>query len=259
MNSQFSIAVSVMPALHLPAALATFSNHTTVIPENVNKFNIPYCHNNKRLFSANIIGFHKQPISQVHFSQNESLLVTGSYDSTVGLWDPRISGKQTAVRMLPQPGDVYTLDTTSTSGGTYLVVGTEKRFVYIWDMRKLDQAVQMRDSSLKYQTRCIRCFPNGQGYALASIEGRVAVEFFEQSPEQQKRKYAFKCHRTKLDDVEFIYPVNVIAFHKVFNTFATGETDLLLFLDRPINCLEIFSNDFDWLKLKSINRNEIFS
>ena len=35
---------------------------------------------------------------------------------------------------------------------------------------------QKRESSLKYQTRCVRSFPNKTGYVLSSIEGRVAVE-----------------------------------------------------------------------------------
>lgn len=53
------------------------------------------------------------------------------------------------------------------------------------------------------------------GYVLSSIEGRVAVEFFDPSPEIQKKKYAFKCHRIKEKDIELIYPVNAIAFHNV--------------------------------------------
>lgn len=84
---------------------------------------------------------------------------------------------------------------------------------------------QRRESSLKYQTRCIRCFPNKVGYVLSSIEGRVAVEYLDPSPEVQKKKYAFKCHRIKENGVEMIYPVNAIAFHSVHNTFATGGSD----------------------------------
>ena len=53
------------------------------------------------------------------------------------------------------------------------------------------------------------------GYVLSSIEGRVAVEFFDPSPEVQKKKYAFKCHRIKEDGTELIYPVNAISFHNV--------------------------------------------
>ena len=36
------------------------------------------------------------------------------------------------------------------------------------------QPEQARESSLKFQTRCIRCYPNGTGYALSSVEGRSA-------------------------------------------------------------------------------------
>ena len=64
-----------------------------------------------------------------------------------------------------------------------------------------------------------------KGYVLSSIEGRVAVEYLDPSPEVQKRKYAFKCHRNKDGDVEHIFPVNAISFHKEYNTFATGGSD----------------------------------
>lgn len=53
------------------------------------------------------------------------------------------------------------------------------------------------------------------GYVLSSIEGRVAVEFFDPSPEVQKKKYAFKCHRVKEEGTELIYPVSAISFHNV--------------------------------------------
>jgi len=48
---------------------------------------------------------------------------------------------------------------------------------------------------------------------LSSIEGRVAVEYFDPSPEAQQKKFAFKCHRVKEDGQDTIYPVNAIAFH----------------------------------------------
>ena len=59
-------------------------------------------------------------------------------------------------------------------------------------------------------------FLHNSGYVLSSIEGRVAVEYFDPSPEVQKRKYAFKCHRIKEEGMENIYPVNAISFHNVW-------------------------------------------
>ena len=52
----------------------------------------------------------------------------------------------------------------------------------------LDVCQQKRDSNLKYQTRCINCFPNGIGFVVSSIEGRVAVEYFDPSQDVQKKR-----------------------------------------------------------------------
>jgi cell cycle arrest protein BUB3 len=39
------------------------------------------------------------------------------------------------------------------------------------------------------------------------------------------RRYAFKCHRAKVDGKDTIYPINAVAFHPKFGTFATGGCD----------------------------------
>ena len=73
-----------------------------------------------------------------------------------------------------------------------------------------------------HQTRCIRTFPNFSGYALSSIEGRVAIEYFDRAQEAQA--YAFKCHRVGTT----VFPVNALAFHPTHGTFATGGCDGLV-------------------------------
>ena len=67
--------------------------------------------------------------------------------------------------------------------------------------------------------------PNDAGYASSSIEGRVAVEWFDPSEDSQSRKYAFKCHRQTVDGVDVVYPVNALAFHPIHGTFASGGGD----------------------------------
>jgi cell cycle arrest protein BUB3 len=88
---------------------------------------------------------------------------------------------------------------------------------------------QHRESSLKFLTRAVSCMPNDAGYSTSSIEGRVAVEWFEDTAESQARKYAFKCHRQTAPDEEgggdVVYPVNALAFHPVYGTFASGGGD----------------------------------
>ncbi|BES98486.1 Mitotic checkpoint protein [Nesidiocoris tenuis] len=109
--------------------------------------------------------------------------------------------------------------------GEKFIVGTAGRKVGVWDLRNPNYILQRRESSLKYQTRCIKAFPNKTGYVISSIEGRVAVEYLDSNPEVQKNKYAFKCHRIKDNGIEKIYPVNTICFHPKHQTFASGGSD----------------------------------
>jgi len=167
-----------------------------------------------------IIGNHTAPIRSVENAPEVNAMVTGSWDASVKIWDARTP---TATGSYAQPDKVYTMAVC----GHTLVVGTAGRRVLVWDLRNMNYVQQRRESSLKYQTRCIRTFPNKQGYVLSSIEGRVAVEYFEPSAEVQKKKYAFKCHRSKDSStgIEVVHPVNAIAFHSQHNTFATGGSD----------------------------------
>jgi len=164
------------------------------------------------------VGNHEAPIKCVCYSSDTNLISTGSWDSSVKLWDPRTNS---CTGTYTQPDKVYTMSVA----GEKLVVGTAGRKVWVWDLRNMRAAEQKRESSLKFQTRCLSCFPNKSGYVLSSIEGRVAVEYLESTAEAQKKKYAFKCHRIKENGIENIYPVNAIAFHRQYNTFATGGSD----------------------------------
>jgi WD domain, G-beta repeat len=127
--------------------------------------------------------------------------------------------------------------------GHRLVVALASRLFHIFDVRKMDTPEQTRESSLKFLTRALACMSDGQGrslcvssllswqtvalpgYATASVEGRIAVEYFDPSPAIQEKKYAFKCHRQTIDDVDHVWPVNALAFHPTYNTFASGGSD----------------------------------
>lgn len=168
-----------------------------------------------------IVGYHNAPIRCVEYSPDNNLTITGGWDGNVKVWDSRSSRN---IGIYPQPDKIYSLDIC----GDLLVVGTAGRRVLVWDLRNMCYAQQRRESSLKFQTRCIRCFSNKEGFVLSSIEGRVAVEWLDVSPAAQKKKYAFKCHRSKTESssgLEQIYPVNAISFHSGYNTFATGGSD----------------------------------
>ena len=88
-------------------------------------------------------------------------LITGSWDKTLKCWDPRGANGQerTLIGTYQQPERVYSLSLV----GNRLVVATAGRHVNVYDLRNMSQPEQRRESSLKYQTRCVRCYPNGTG------------------------------------------------------------------------------------------------
>ncbi|KAL7539021.1 hypothetical protein ACHAWF_006273 [Thalassiosira exigua] len=166
-------------------------------------------------------------------SIGEHLVASAGWDAKFHVWDLRRSSAE-AVATVELPGKAFDMDVSS--DGKRAVVATSGRRNCFVDLRKPepedeenDDDEKMatlaldRESSLKYQTRCVRFFPDGQGIAAGSIEGRVAVEYLDDlgTSSGSKKKYAFKCHRAG----EHVYPVNAIAFYSVHGTFATGGAD----------------------------------
>ncbi|KAJ3389630.1 hypothetical protein HDU84_008551 [Entophlyctis sp. JEL0112] len=172
-----------------------------------------------------ILGGHddalgKKKVKSVVSDVESGLIASGSWDKTVKLYDLRKPDRLVAAHT--HPHKVHSMD----SSHGKLVVATADRLYFIYDMRNLGSPlIEERTGQLKMMTRCVACMPNGEGYATASIEGRVSVEFFDNSEESQKRKYAFKCHREKQDGIEIVHPVNALAFHPIHGTFASGGTD----------------------------------
>lgn len=158
------------------------------------------------------------------FHAPSQALFSGGWDGRLLAFDARTS-RPTAT-LTPASGEkVMTMGLS----GSRLVLGTNRRQVFIYDIRMLNAGApeQKRESSLLNQTRCIRGFPDTTGYALSSIEGRVSIEYFNPDAAVQANKYAFKCHR-RFDPVaqkNVLYPVNALAFHPRYGTFATGGCD----------------------------------
>ncbi|KAJ1917137.1 mitotic spindle checkpoint protein Bub3 [Tieghemiomyces parasiticus] len=207
------------------------------------------------------LGSHEGPVRCVRYSDLHGVAVTGSWDKTVGIWDPRSTAVQPVGRIDvgsgdndgsatvigawaksdPAPGSVtdpvtqygrymqperiFSLDIV----GHIAVVAMAERHIYLYDLRNMKETLQRRESSLKYMTRCVSCMPNGKGYVCSSIEGRIAVEFIDPDPAVQANKYAFKCHRRQAEGVDVVYPVNALAFHPTYGTFASGGSDGMVY------------------------------
>ncbi|CAI7849553.1 unnamed protein product [Closterium sp. NIES-54] len=169
-----------------------------------------------------VLGHHQGAVKCVEYSHATGQLITGGWDRTVRCWDPRAPASHLRLTVTAeQPERCYSMSLAAHR----LVVAMAGRHVSIYDLRNMSQPEQRRESSLKFQTRCVRCYPTGTGYALASVEGRVAMEFFDPSETAQAKKYAFKCHRRSEGGRDTVFPVNAIAFHPIYGTFATGGCD----------------------------------
>lgn len=182
-----------------------------------------------------VLSQHQQPVRCVVYSPQQSLLISASWDCTLHVHNPS-SADPTSHLTVRLPGKPHALAASPTK----VVVAMTARLVSIYDLPTLATALssdpnsevtpwQQRESSLKFLTRAVSCMPNDAGYATSSIEGRVAVEWFEDTPESQSRKYAFKCHRQTAPEEEgggdIVYPVNALAFHPVYGTFASAGGD----------------------------------
>lgn len=213
---------AVKKSLDCPLLSLAASGKDTVycggVDGSINKFDI-------RNDSLSIIGNHnhedqmRRAVSCLK-SVDDALLASAGWDGTFQLWDVRTSKSVSSVKL---PGKAFDMDVSSTNMAVVATSGRRNAFI---DLRNIpaDEEVSIlldRESSLKYQTRCIKFFPDSTGIAVGSIEGRVAIEYLDDiGVASGKKKYAFKCHRIS----DTIYPVNTIAFHK-HGTFATGGAD----------------------------------
>ncbi|RSL63140.1 hypothetical protein CEP53_004522 [Fusarium sp. AF-6] len=174
---------------------------------------------------------HAAPVRCVAYSPTHSILVSASWDCSLNLHN--LADPSSAPIRVSLPGKPHALAASPTK----VVVAMAGRVINIYDLKAIAdlfvtgstdlQPWQQRESSLRYLTRAVSCMPNDAGYATSSIEGRVAVEWFEDTAESQARKYAFKCHRQAAPDGDgdIVYPVNALAFHPVHGTFASGGGD----------------------------------
>jgi len=157
------------------------------------------------------IGQHESPVSWMSFVPETNCLVTASWDKSVRFWDGRTP--QPAFKM-DLPERVYSGD----AKGSIAVFATADRKIIAYDLQKPQQPAYLSDSPLKFQTRVVRLFPDRRGYAVGSIEGRVAIQYFDKSV--SGGNFAFKCHRVGNN----IFAVNDIAFNAA-GTFATMGSD----------------------------------
>ncbi|TBU32539.1 Poly(A)+ RNA export protein [Dichomitus squalens] len=171
---------------------------------------------------ATQVAQHDAPIRVVRWieSPQGSVLATGSWDKTIKYWDLRTPNPVSTVNL---PERCYTMDVVY----PLMVVGTAERHIQVFNLQNPTTPFKTLTSPLKWQTRVVSCFPSANGFAVGSIEGRVAIQYVEEK--DASNNFSFKCHRRdqtpSAKDQSLVYAVNDISFHPVHGTFSTCGSD----------------------------------
>lgn len=134
------------------------------------------------------VAAHDAPIKNLRWiDQNGGILATGSWDKTVKYWDMR-QAQPIATAQLSDK--CYSMD----FAWPYLVVGCAERKIHVFDVSQSPtNPIMTIDSPLKWQTRVVACFqrqdppgtpPAPPGYAVGSVEGRVAIQHIKEENKQ---------------------------------------------------------------------------
>lgn len=172
-----------------------------------------------RRSASTVVGSHDAPVKglrQFSVRGGAPMLVSGGWDKCLKYWDNRQPGQAKVVKL---PERVYALDAKRRA----LVVGLANRQIGIFDLEGPDRPLREMESPLKFQTRCVSVSSDGQGFILASIEGRASIRYVDKAHDD-KRGFQFRCHR--IDNQ--VYPVNTIDMHtgdRFTDAFVTTGSD----------------------------------
>lgn len=167
---------------------------------------------------------HDAPIKTVHWIKmpTYTCIMTSSWDRTLKFWDMRSQAPIATIKLTERS---YCADVL----GNMAVVGTADRAVLVYKLDPQPNLIKQIESPFKFQHRCVSIFCDEKkeptGYALGSIEGRVAVQYVY--PKDPKANFTFKCHRSngQNSSIQDIYAVNDMSFHPVHGTMVTAGSD----------------------------------
>ena len=199
---QFEIATSTITTVgrHSNNSSSSSNNDDTAATTNKNNNN-----------NADLLTGRKKVAVSCLSSIDCNLVASAGWDKKFHIWDIRrqccpsatsSSSYSSSALSIDLPGKAFSMD--ASSDGTKIVVATSGRRNCFFDIRSLSsksmvvdenadnggsgsgegavvtaELLSDRESSLKYQTRCIKFFPDTTGIAVGSIEGRVAIEYLD--------------------------------------------------------------------------------
>lgn len=181
---------------------------------------------NLKLFSRNLSGLdldYKNGINNIcGVDHQPNSIIASSILGKLQLIDNR--NEKSILINLGKNKKIFTMD----SNENILTVGLSDKLIEFHDIRNIGIPFETRELGLKYQIIQLKSFPNQEGFAISTVDGRVSMEYYDSSPEvQAMKKFTFKCHRfhDKTAQLDIVYPINSINFNKQFGTLFTAGSD----------------------------------
>ncbi|KAF7809075.1 mitotic checkpoint protein BUB3.3 [Senna tora] len=164
------------------------------------------------------VGNHDDIVSCIGYANETCQLITAGFDKKILLWDIRMENTLSCLRNLGTE-----VNSMSVSG-LYLTVGIETS-VHIYDLRCFDKPVQSKEPHNGTQIRCVSSISYAKGFAVGSVDGRVALQISDSSSSNDTG-FIFRCHPKSKDARHHLASVNDIIFSPdVRGAFVTGDNE----------------------------------
>lgn len=163
--------------------------------------------------NGTILENHDQMVTAIGYIKAHNVFFSASLDGTVCFWN---KGEDKPHYIVNTEQKII----AGFSNSTHVVVCTSKNLVFIVDYQ--NRQIEKRISSLQMQIRAIApSKPEEDGWAVSSIDGRIAIEYFGDLRSQAQR-FAFHSHRKEEEEKTIVYPINALAFHPIEGTLASA-------------------------------------
>ncbi|KAM7269296.1 hypothetical protein ACFE04_024793 [Oxalis oulophora] len=164
-----------------------------------------------------IVGNHDDIATSVCCCDETSQVISVGLDKKLKSWDTR------AARPLGQLINLGAEPESMSLSGYELMVAVQSS-VQIYDVRNLERLADSFDSHMDAQIRCISVVPYSRGFAVGSVDGRVALEISNPSNEDGI-SFMFRCHPKSKDGRFHLASVNDIVFNPfIRGVFYTGDS-----------------------------------
>ncbi|XP_054809409.1 mitotic checkpoint protein BUB3.3 isoform X2 [Prosopis cineraria] len=163
------------------------------------------------------LGNHDDIVTCIGYSNEICQLITAGFDKLL-LWDIRMENAPSCSKILGAEVNSMSVSRLNLTVG----IGTS---VHTYDLRYFDKPVASSEPHKGTQIRCVSSIPYTRGFAVGSVDGRVALQISDSSSSNDI-KFIFRCNPKTVDGRHHLASVNDIIFSPlVQSAFATGDNE----------------------------------